>query len=63
MVKDFRNLLQWRNYVRSLRREGDAKQIITNFEATSDYIAKLEGQIVELSIKVDQLEKELKNVK
>lgn len=55
-MKDFRNLLPWRNYLRGLRK-GEDKQIINNFVYTSNYIHTLEGQIVELSIEIDQLKK------
>lgn len=59
-MKDFRNILSWRNYLRALRR-GDDKNTINNFISTSNYINTLEAQIVELSMKVEALEKELKN--
>lgn len=55
-MKDFRNLLSWRNYLRGLHK-GEDKQIINNFVYTSNYIHTLEGQIVELSIEIDQLKK------
>ena len=55
-MKDFRNLLSWRNYLRGLQK-GEDKKIINNFVYTSNYIHTLEGQIVELSIEIDQLKK------
>lgn len=58
-MKDFRNLLSWRNYLRKLNRVDDEKQIINNFRYTANYIYELEGQIVELKIQLDKLQKEV----
>lgn len=57
-MKDFRNYMPWRNYGTHCRR-GDDKQLINWKVETRDYIAKLEGQIVELSIELDKLKKEV----
>ena len=59
-MRDFRNMLSWRNYLRAIKR-GTDKDLINNFSSTANYINTLESQIVELSMKVDALEKELKN--
>ena len=55
-MKDFRNVLSWRNYGRAIHR-GDDKELIKYKTDTFNYISQLEAQIVDLSIRLDKLEK------
>ena len=58
MIKDFRNVLPWRNYLRGIRR-GDDKEQINKFEKTAAYINSLEAQIIELRDELKALRKEV----
>ena len=57
-MKDFRNRSSWRNYGKSIHR-GDDKQLIKYKVDTFDYISLLEAQIMQLSERVQTLEKEI----
>ena len=57
-MKDFRNRSSWRNYGKAIHR-GDDKQLINYKVDTFNYISQLEAQIMQLSERVQTLEKEI----